>query len=86
MGNKKMKTKDENHSDTLERLTRKRDSAFKRYPLVFTLLGTFGLVSTLYGVQHLFDKVPLLANNPILAFLVGLAILFLTGTLYKKLG
>jgi hypothetical protein len=81
-----MKTKNDNHSDTLEGLTQKRDSAFKRYPLAFTLLGTFGLVSTLYGVQHLFNKVPFLVNNPVLALLVGVAILFLTGTLYKKLG
>jgi hypothetical protein len=81
-----MKPKKEKHPDALEQFTRRRDTAFKRYPLVFTLLGTFGLVSTLYGVQHLFDKVPLLANDPVVALIVGLAILFLTGTLYKKLG
>lgn len=78
--------KNQNHIDTFDRLTQRRDTAFRRYPLVFTLLGTFGLVSTLYGFQHLLDKVPLLANNPIVALLVGLAILFLTGSLYKKLG
>jgi len=72
--------------DALDRLALKRDSAFKRFPLVFTLLGTFGLVSTLYGVQHLFDKIPVLANNPILSITVGLLILLFTGTLYKKLG
>lgn len=82
----KIKSKDENHKDPLDRFNERRDTAFKRYPLVFTLLGTFGLVSTLYGFQHLLDKVPLLANNPVVALAVGLVILFLTGSLYKKLG
>ena len=72
--------------DTLELLTQKRDTVFKRLPLVFTLLGTFGLVSTLYGVQHIFDRIPILANNPIISLIVGLLILLFTGTLYKKLG
>jgi hypothetical protein len=72
--------------DALELLTQKRDTAFKRFPLVLTLLGTFGLVSTLYGVQHIFDRIPILANNPIISLGVGLLILILTGTLYKKLG
>lgn len=79
------KDKKPNRTDALSELTRRRDSAFKRYPLVFTLLATFGLVSTLYGFQHLIDKVPVLANNPIVALVAGLIILFLTGTLYKKL-
>ncbi len=71
---------------TLEKLSQKRDTAFKNFPLVFTLLGTFGLVSTLYGIQHLFDRIPVLANNPILSLGVGILILLFTGTLYKKLG
>lgn len=73
-------------ANTFAKLTRERNTAFKRFPLVFTLLGTFGLVSVLYGVQHLFDKVPYLVNNPILALIVGLVVLLITGTLYKKLG
>jgi hypothetical protein len=72
--------------DALEKLTRKRDSTFRRFPLVFTLLGTFGLVSTYYGFQHVIDKIPILANNPILSLATGLLILLFTGTLYKKLG
>jgi hypothetical protein len=72
--------------DALEILAHTRDTAFKRFPLVFTLLGTFGLVSTLYGVQHIFNRIPILANNPIVSLVVGLLILLFTGTLYKKLG
>ena len=71
--------------DTLKLLTKKRDNAFRRFPLVFTLLGTFGVVSTFYGFQHLIDKVPILANNPIYTLVIGVVVLLFTGTLYKKL-
>ena len=76
----------EKELDALEILAKKRDTAFKRFPLVFTLLGTFCLTATLYGFQRLFDKIPLLANNPIVSLGVGVFILLCTGTLYKKLG
>lgn len=81
-----MASKHNKNKSTLKRLANERDSAFRKFPLIFTLLGTFGVVSVLYGVQHLFDKVPYLVNNPILAVIVGLVILLLTGTLYKRLG
>ncbi len=83
---KRRSTSSHQQADALKKLTKKRDTAFKRFPLVFTLLGTFGVVSTLYGVQHLFDKIPVLANNPLLSLGVGVLILLLSGTLYKKLG
>jgi hypothetical protein len=83
---KKSRTGRARQPDTFDKLTKTRNSAFKRFPLIFSLLGTFGLVSTLYGVQHIFDKIPLLANDPLLSLGVGIGILFLTGTLYKKLG
>ena len=79
-------SKSKSKHSTLAELEKKRNNAFKRFPLVFTLLGTFGVVSVLYGVQHLFDKVPFLVNNPIAALIVGIVVLLITGTLYKKLG
>jgi len=72
--------------DALDILAQTRNTAFRRFPLIFTLLGTFGLVSTLYGFQHVLDRIPVLANNPIVALIVGIIILLFTGTLYKKLG
>ena len=63
-----------------------REHAFSKFPLLFTLLATFGLVATNYGFQHMVEKIPLLANNPYIALVVGLAILIFTGKLYKKLG
>lgn len=62
-----------------------RDSVFKRFPLLFTLMGTFGLVATLYGFEHLIDKIPLFVNNPYLLLATGILTLVVTGTLYKKL-
>lgn len=72
--------------ETLHKLIQQRDSVFKRFPIIFTLLGTFGLVATFYGFQHIISSVPFLANNPYITLAVGLLVLLLTGTLYKKLG
>lgn len=77
---------DEPQSETLREFIKQRDGVFARFPLVFTLLGTFGLVATFYGFNHLIDRVPLLANNPFITLAVGLSVLILTGTLYRKLG
>jgi hypothetical protein len=67
-------------------LLRQRDGLFARFPLLFALLGTFGVVATYYGFQHIIEKVPLLVQNPYLTLIVGIITLFLTGTLYKRLG
>jgi hypothetical protein len=72
--------------ELLHKIIEQRDSVFKRFPLLFTLLGTFGLVATFYGFQHIISEVPLLANNPYLTLGMGLLVLIGTGTLYKKLG
>ncbi|HET7060207.1 MAG TPA: hypothetical protein VFH99_02740 [Candidatus Saccharimonadales bacterium] len=73
-------------TEALHRLIQQRDSAFKRLPLLFTLLGAFGLMATFYGFQHIINKIPVLADNPLITLCVGLLTLLLTGTLYKKLG
>lgn len=67
-------------------LVKSRDSAYSRFPLLFTLLATFGVVATFYGFEHIIDGIPLLANNPIILLAIGVSALFVTGTLYKKLG
>ena len=70
---------------TLKQLTHQRDTVFNHFPFIFTLLTTFGVVATYNGLQRLIEKVPLLANNPIITLVSGLAILLFTGTLYKRL-
>jgi hypothetical protein len=69
----------------MNKFVKKRESVFSRFPLLFTLLGTFGVVSTLYGFEHALDKIKVFVNNPLIPLGVGLATLILTGTLYKKL-
>ncbi len=73
-------------SKSIRKFQRQRNRVFARFPLIFILLGTFGVVATYYGLQHLLEKIPTIANNPIIALLFGLGILLFTGTLYKKLG
>lgn len=73
------------HKPVADRLALKRDSAFGRFPLLFTLLGAFGLVATLYGFERIIDRIDLLADNPFILLGVGLLALIITGSLYKKL-
>ena len=64
----------------------KRKAACHRFPLVFTLLGTFGVVATLYGFERIIDDIPLFADSPYILLIFGLLVLAFTGTLYRKLG
>lgn len=80
------------HSNLLEKekalvksVGKRRKSVFERFPLVFTMLSSFGLVATFYGFERLIDKVDLFANNPWILLGTGVLTLALTGTLYKKL-
>jgi uncharacterized integral membrane protein len=61
-------------------------SSLQRFPLLFTLLAAFGLVATFYGFEGIIDRIDILADNPIILLGVGVSILAITGTLYKKLG
>lgn len=67
-------------------LDQKRQTAIQRFPLLFTLLGAFGLVATFYGFEGIIDRIPVLYENPIILLTLGVATLGITGTLYKKLG
>ena len=62
-----------------------RDSTFTRFPIVFSLLTTFGLVATLYGFEKVIDNIDMLNKHPEILLIVGLTTLAATGTLYKKL-
>lgn len=64
---------------------RRRQAVFERFPLLFTLLGAFGLVATFYGFEGLIDRFDLLADKPLLILITGLLVLAGTGSLYKKL-
>lgn len=69
----------------LKALGKKRKDVFERFPLLFTLLGSFGLVATFYGFERLIDQIDIFADNPLILLGTGLLILIFTGSLYKKL-
>ncbi len=64
---------------------KKGKSVFEKYPLTFALLVIIGVTLMSQGVKELIMKVSFLKTNPLLMFTMGIIILILTGTLYKKL-
>jgi phosphotransferase system glucose/maltose/N-acetylglucosamine-specific IIC component len=68
-----------------ESFSKKGKSVFERYPLLFALLVIFGATMMSQGVKELIMHVSFLKTNPLLMFIIGVVILIITGTLYKKL-
>jgi hypothetical protein len=66
------------------KIKKTRRSAFERFPLAFTLLGTFGVVATFYGFEGIIDST-FLNEHPFVLLCVGLLTLVATGSLYRKL-
>lgn len=66
-------------------MKRRGRSVFGRYPLVFSFLGTFGVVLIIHGIEGVIDKISVLRERPILILTVGILLLTLTGTLYKRI-
>lgn len=62
-----------------------RSSILKRFPILFSLLVTFGAATTFLGFEKLVSQIAFLDQNPLLMLILGISILALTGTLYKKL-
>jgi hypothetical protein len=83
---KPLRTIRDKEKAVVQKLSDEKKLAHERFPLLFTLLGTFGLVATFYGFEHLIDKIDFLVDNPLIMLGVGVLTLIFTGTLYKKLG
>ncbi len=62
-----------------------RSTFAKRYPTLFSLLATLGVVMTFLGVEQLLLASSLLVRYPVLILACGVGLLAVTGTLYKKL-
>lgn len=76
----------EDLADDLNRFFHKRSkSVFNRYPVAFALFVVVGVTLMSQGIKGLLFEIPFLNNSPLLMFLVGILILIITGTLYKKL-
>ncbi len=83
--------------DTLEHMLRQagtevdglvtpvRETLFKRFPTLFLLLTTLGATAVFLGLEQILLTIEWFDNKPWLLFLLGVAILALTGRLAKKL-
>lgn len=63
-----------------------RKSVLERFPILFALLTTAGVVITFLGIELLVVEWTWLYSKPWLVLAVGVAILAITGSLFKKLG
>ena len=58
----------------------------EKFPLVYALVATVGLVSVLSGLNKIIDRIEFFNDYPIVLVAIGIVILTLTGAIYKKLG
>lgn len=61
-----------------------RNSLLKRYPILFSLLTTFGVAATFLAFEKILTQYQLLNNYPWLILIIGLGTLAFTGTLFKR--
>jgi hypothetical protein len=76
-------TKATNEVDTYIRPI--RTSVLTRFPILFSLLTTFGVATTFLGFEKIVSNIAFLDQHPVVMLIVGISILAITGTLYKKL-
>ena len=69
-----------------EFITPTRKNVLERFPILFALLTTAGVVITFLGIELLVAQWTWLYSKPWLVLTVGVTILVATGTLFKKLG
>lgn len=62
-----------------------RETVLKRYPVFFAVVVTLGVAATVLGLEQILLRIPILTEQPWLLFLLGIAILTVTGRLYQKL-
>lgn len=62
-----------------------RTSVLTRFPIMFSLLTTFGVATTFLGFEKIVSNIAFLDQHPAVMLIVGVSILAITGTLYKKL-
>jgi len=61
-------------------------SVFARFPILFSLLVTFGVSTTFLALERIVIEMAYVYERPLIMLAIGLCTLTLTGTLYKKLG
>ena len=62
-----------------------RQRVLSRFPILFTLLTTFGVAATFFGFERILAEITFLHDRPWLILFIGILVLMGTGTLYKVL-
>lgn len=62
-----------------------RKSILKRFPTLFLLAVTFGVSLVFYSIEVILSQCAFVVDHPWMALGIGLMILIITGTLYRKL-
>jgi hypothetical protein len=62
-----------------------RKTAFQRFPALFAILGLFGSVATVFGLERVMEESMVFAQHPVATLVAGLFILGFTGALYRRL-
>ncbi len=76
----------EDLSNNMNKIMASRTQAvLSRYPVTFALLILIGVIAIHEGLKGLMKNFGLLEINPWYLIVVGLVVLTITGTLYKKL-
>ncbi len=63
-----------------------RVSFLKKFPILGTLLVTFGVSATFFGMEPIITDIDWLNDRPFLIFFLGIVALVVSGKLYQKLG
>ncbi|MGC9372101.1 MAG: hypothetical protein ACP5DY_02145 [Thermovirgaceae bacterium] len=61
-----------------------REDLQVHHKIIYVLLVFFGMVLAWYGVWGIVSVFPVM-KNPVVAFFAGVAVLFFTGTFYRRL-
>jgi len=76
----------ENLSNRLnEVIGSKTKSVFEKYPITFALLVLFGVIAVSEGAKGILESLGIFNGHPWQLLFLGLVILLVTGSVYKKL-
>jgi ElaB/YqjD/DUF883 family membrane-anchored ribosome-binding protein len=76
---------DEVTVDVEKQIAPVRKSILKRFPTLFLLAVTFGVSLVLYSIEIILMQNRFVLEHPWLSLGIGVGVLTITGTLYRKL-
>lgn len=76
---------DEVTADVEKQIAPVRKSILKRFPTLFLLAVTFGFSLVIYSIEIILTQHGFVLDHPWLSLGIGVGVLTITGTLYRKL-